>query len=76
MKKKARDIIILSMCTTNYDQMMYSSWDMVLERRVDGQGKKSDRQKKRHIEVGVPPKNKVYRKYKSNKYNVAMDPWY
>ena len=29
MKKKSGDIIILYMCTKNYDQMMYCSWDMV-----------------------------------------------
>ena len=27
--KMPRDIIILHMCTKNYDQMMHSSWDMV-----------------------------------------------
>ena len=26
------DIIILHMCTKNYDQMMYGSWDMVRDR--------------------------------------------
>ena len=39
-KKTPGDIIILHMCTKNYDQMMYSSWDMVCdgrtERRTDG----------------------------------------
>ena len=29
MKKKPGDIIILHMCTKNYCQMMYSSWNMV-----------------------------------------------
>ena len=28
-KKTPGDIIILHMCTKNYDQMMYGSWDMV-----------------------------------------------
>ena len=32
MKKNPGDIIILHMCTYNYDQMMYSSQDMVLQR--------------------------------------------
>ena len=31
-KKRPGDIIILHMCTKNYDQMMYSSWDMVCDR--------------------------------------------
>ena len=32
MKKIPGDIIILHNCTKNYDQMMYSSWDMVHDR--------------------------------------------
>ena len=32
MKKTIRDIIILHMCIKNYDQMMYSSWDMAHDR--------------------------------------------
>ena len=32
MKKTPGDIIILHKCTKNYDQMMYSSWDMVRDR--------------------------------------------
>ena len=28
-KKKPEDIIILHLCTKNYDHMMYGSWDMV-----------------------------------------------
>ena len=32
MKKRPGNIIILQMCTKNYDQMMYSSWDMVHDR--------------------------------------------
>ena len=32
MKKQPGDIIILHKCTKNYDQMMYSSWDMVHDR--------------------------------------------
>ena len=47
--------LILHMCTKNYDQMMYSSWDMVHEKRTDGQ---TDGQKKWHIEVGAPPKKR------------------
>ena len=53
MKKTLEYIIILHMCTNNYDHMMYGSWDMVPEMgRIDGQtDKKSD------IEVATPPKN-------------------
>ena len=29
MKRKPGDVIILHMCTKNYGQMMYGSWDMV-----------------------------------------------
>ena len=36
MKKTTGDIIILHMCTRNYDQMMHSSWDKVCDRRKDG----------------------------------------
>ena len=32
MKKTPGDIIILHTCTINYDQMLYSSWDMVHDR--------------------------------------------
>ena len=32
MKKAHGDIIILHMCTKNYDQVMYGSWDMVRDR--------------------------------------------
>ena len=35
--KKPGDIIILHMCPKNYDQMMYSSWDMVRDRQTDRQ---------------------------------------
>ena len=31
-KKTPGDIIILHMCTKNYDQIMYSSWDMLHDR--------------------------------------------
>ena len=37
MKKMPADIIILRMCTKNYDQMMYGSQDMVHNRRIDRQ---------------------------------------
>ena len=47
--KMPGDIIILYMCTTNHDQMMYGSWDMVCSRWMDGW-------KKWHIEVSGPPK--------------------
>ena len=35
--KKLGDIIILRMCTKDDDKMMYYSWDMVCNRRRDGQ---------------------------------------
>ena len=36
MKTTTGDIIILHMCTKNYDQMMYGSWDVVPDRQTDG----------------------------------------
>ena len=50
MKKALGDIIILHICTKNYGQVLYGSWDMVCERQTDWQ-------KKWHIEVGAPPNN-------------------
>ena len=42
-EKKLGDIIILRMCTKDDDKMMYYSWDMVCNRRRDGQmDRKSD----------------------------------
>ena len=35
-KKIPGDTIILHMCTTNYDKMMYGSWDMVGHRWTGG----------------------------------------
>ena len=35
MKKNTGDIIILHMCTKNYDKMMYRSWDIVHDRWRD-----------------------------------------
>ena len=35
MKKKPGDIFILHICTKNYDQMMYSSWNIVRDRWTD-----------------------------------------
>ena len=37
MKKTPGDINILHMCTKNYDEMMYSSRDMVRDGRTDRQ---------------------------------------
>ena len=48
-RKNTGDIIILPMCTKNYDQMMYGSWDTV-HKRTDGQ---KDGQEKSNIEVGA-----------------------
>ena len=58
MKKTIEDIIILQMCTKNYDHMMYGSWNMVpemgwMDRLTEGGTGK----KKWHVEVGAPPKN-------------------
>ena len=53
-KKTPGDIIILHMCTKNYNDVIYCSPDMVRDRRIDRQ---KDRQKKWHIEVGAPPKH-------------------
>ena len=50
MKKTLGDIIILQKCTKNYDWIIHGSWNMARDRRTD-------RQKKWHIEVGAPPKN-------------------
>ena len=47
-EKRPEDILILHMCTKNYDQMMYGSWDIVRDGRTD-------RRKKWHIGAGVPP---------------------
>ena len=41
MKKTSGDIIILHMCTKNYDQKMYGSWDMLGNGLMEGQ---TDRQ--------------------------------
>ena len=49
-EKTPGDIIILHMCSKSYDQMMYSSWDMVHDRQTH-------RRKMWYIEVGVPLKN-------------------
>ena len=56
MKKATGDIIILHMCTKNYDQMMHGSWDMVHDRQTD---RRTEGQKKWHVKVGTPPKNKA-----------------
>ena len=60
-KKQTGGIIILHMCTKNYDHIMYASWDMVHNRWMDRQMNRwtdglRDGQKKWLIEVGVPPK--------------------
>ena len=67
MKENPGDIIILHMYTKNYDQMMYGSRDMV-HRQMDGWT--DGGWKKRHIEVGAPPKNRqnILQKHSQNKY--------
>ena len=56
-KKMPRDIIILYMCTKNYHQMIYDSWELLCNGQTD---RWTDwwmnGQKKWHIEVGAPPK--------------------
>ena len=52
MKKRPGDII-LAVCTLNSDHMMHDSSEMVHNGQTDRQ---MDRQKKLHIQVGVPPK--------------------
>ena len=49
-KKLPGDIIILRMCTKNYDHMMYISWDMV---RNKWMVRWMNRQKKWYTEVGA-----------------------
>ena len=53
MKKAPGDIIILHMCIKSYDQMMYSSWEMVRDGRTD---EKSD------VEKNIKRKLKTKRK--------------
>ena len=36
MKKAPEDVIILHMCTKNNDYMMYASWNVVRDGRMDG----------------------------------------
>ena len=55
-KNTPGDIIILQMCTKNYDQMTYGSWDIVHNRWMDGNGWMDG-----HVEVGAPPKNNISR---------------
>ena len=49
MKKTPGDIIILHMCTKNYDHMMHGFWQWWATDGMDGR-------KKWHTEVGDPPK--------------------
>ena len=59
MKKKTpRKMIILHMCTKNYDHMIFGSWDMVCNGWTDGQiDWWTNGKKKWHTEVGAPPNN-------------------
>ena len=58
MIKTLGDIIILHMCTKNYDQIMHGSCDMVrdgrTDRRTDGW---TNGWKRLHIVMGASPKN-------------------
>ena len=51
-KKTPKDIIILLMCTKNYDHIMYSSWDMVHNRCMDRQ---MDKQTEKVTYIGECP---------------------
>ena len=54
MKTTSGDIIIFHMCTKNYDQMMYGSWDMVCNWQMDRQtGRLTDKQKKWNMCVSI-----------------------
>ena len=39
-EKSSGYIFILHMCTKNYDQIIYGSWDMLFDRRMDGRTEK------------------------------------
>ena len=54
-KKIPGDIIILHMCTKNYDHIMCGSWDMVCNERMDRQT-----DKKKWHKVVAPPKKLTY----------------
>ena len=56
-KKMPGDIIILHMCTKNYDQMMYSFWDMVSDRQTDEQ---MDRHTEKVTYRGAPSKKFIF----------------
>ena len=59
MKKTPADIIILLICTKNYYQMMYDSWDIMCSGRMDRRtGRLIDG--KSDIEVGAPPKKNTH----------------
>ena len=76
-KKTPGDVIILLTCTKNYDQMMYSSQDMLRDRwtdkwtdgRTDGW---KDGRKKLHIEVGAPPQNSFVAEVTFNSFFVVL----
>ena len=58
-KNKPWDIIILHMCTKDYDSMMYGSLDMVCDGWTDRRDRQTEGrtvQKKWHKEVGGPSK--------------------
>ena len=59
------DIITLHTCSKNYDQLIYSSWYIVHNGWTYGQ---TDRRKKWHIEVGVPPKKFI----STNAYSILL----
>ena len=68
MRKSTQDIITLLICTKNFDQMMYGSWDMVCDRLTDRQmdgwtDEWTDGLKKWHIKVGAPTKKQSYHRH-------------
>ena len=62
-------MIILHMCTKNYDYMMQGSRDMVSDGRTDGQ---TNRRKTWHIEVGAPPKKYILEFPKKNMIKLPL----
>ena len=71
MKKTHGYIIILHMYSTNYDYMMYSSWDRLCNRQMNGW---TDRQKKWHREVELE-KNVADTNFKCPKHDTSRGYW-
>ena len=52
-EKRPGDFIILHTCTKNYDYMIYGSWDMVRDGRMDGRtdGKSGTQRWMPHLKI-------------------------